>query len=274
MAFSNLKDSTALYRLQTLTAKEKLVGAVLLSFRNADTGLCNPPVKSSTVESICSRSSLTDRTVQAALAGLRDKGVLTIALRNNQPSLYSFNLPQDDCPEEISPRTDFAPKNIRPEKSSDYPEEISGSPRKDFGLPRKIFGQTDKEQIRTDKEQIVVGDFALTPPEKTEPKKRTMQPKPVTHEFNLTALPDEWRELCKKIRPDIDPDRSFENFKFYWTEGRGKGTRRSAKGWATTWQNWIKKEYETRTPNRSAFKPTTNYEDVDYDMGINPDGTF
>ena len=35
--------------------------------------------------------------------------------------------------------------------------------------------------------------------------------------------------------------REAEKFRQYWTEGRGKGTRRSVTGWRQTWSNWLEK---------------------------------
>ena len=146
---------------------------------------------------------------------------------------------------------------------------------KDVGDKASNIQEQEQEQ-----EQIEVGDFALTAPSqddqlfgKTEQlKKPKAQPKPITFEFNLTALPDAWRKYCNDTRPDLNPDLTFQDFRFYWTQGRGKGTRKSEKGWAQTWQNWVRREKESRT--KPAFRQTTNYEEIDYDEGINPDGTF
>lgn len=35
--------------------------------------------------------------------------------------------------------------------------------------------------------------------------------------------------------------REAEKFRQYWTEGKGKGTRRSVKGWRQSWSNWLDK---------------------------------
>ena len=71
--------------------------------------------------------------------------------------------------------------------------------------------------------------------------------RPVTYAFNIDALPDQWRALCKQTRPDLDADRIFMEFKFYWTQGKGQGTLRSDKGWAQSWANWIKRQGEQRS---------------------------
>lgn len=35
--------------------------------------------------------------------------------------------------------------------------------------------------------------------------------------------------------------RESEKFRQYWVSGKGKGTRRSVKGWRQTWSNWLEK---------------------------------
>lgn len=97
--------------------------------------------------------------------------------------------------------------------------------------------------------------------------------KAITHLFELEELPDEWRELCEQIRPDLDPQRVFVEFRFYWTQGKGMGTRRSDKGWTSTWMNWIKRQKEART---SIYQAHTEipFSQRDYTKGINDDNSI
>jgi uncharacterized protein YdaU (DUF1376 family) len=39
-------------------------------------------------------------------------------------------------------------------------------------------------------------------------------------------------------------ERTGTRFRAYWATGKGQGTRRTAKGWRSTWQNWIAKDIE------------------------------
>lgn len=97
--------------------------------------------------------------------------------------------------------------------------------------------------------------------------------KAITHLFELEAIPDEWRELCEQIRPDLDPRRVFVEFRFYWTQGKGQGTRRSDKGWTSTWMNWVKRQKEDRT---SIYQAHTEipFSQRDYTKGINDDNSI
>lgn len=106
--------------------------------------------------------------------------------------------------------------------------------------------------------------------------KRPAKRKAITHLFDVAKLPDDWRELCEQIRPDLDPQRVFVEFRFYWTQGKGQGTRRSCKGWTSTWMNWVKRQKEQRVA-QSYTKPAftqTPFDEIDYSEGINDDNSF
>ena len=59
--------------------------------------------------------------------------------------------------------------------------------------------------------------------------------------FPYHALPTQWRNLCEKLRPDLDPNYIFEKiFKHYSTVA--KNEERTAIQWTETWIGWLKKE--------------------------------
>lgn len=164
-----------------------------------------------------------------------------------------------------------------------------------YGKGKQRLPITDKEQI-TEQINLSVGDssFSLEPNEapaenttsntaetatdKGRPPADAKSNKPpkrkaITHLFELEAIPDEWRELCEQIRPDLDPRRVFVEFRFYWTQGKGQGTRRSDKGWTSTWMNWVKRQKEDRT---SIYQAHTEipFSQRDYTKGINDDNSI
>jgi uncharacterized protein YdaU (DUF1376 family) len=60
-------------------------------------------------------------------------------------------------------------------------------------------------------------------------------------------LPDQWgldAEALGFKPPEVL--REAEKFRQFWTAGKGKGTRRSVKGWRQTWSNWLGKAAENR----------------------------
>jgi len=64
-------------------------------------------------------------------------------------------------------------------------------------------------------------------------------------------LPDDWREFCKQTRPELNPAKTFDQFRDYWIAQAGqKGVKLD---WFATWRNWVR--------NTKAVKPNP------YDVG-------
>ena len=136
-------------------------------------------------------------------------------------------------------------------------ESVSQSPD-DFGfdLQAEEFGGSSKSGTTNFGTTTKNG----TPVENCsgEPKKATKKPKAVTHAFNLDSLPAEWREVANAMAPNLSADQVFAAFRFYWQTGRGAGTLRTDKGWATSWANWVRKDaerpsYKTNSANASSY---------------------
>ena len=288
MAFGNLTDQLAILKRQDLTPTEKFVAVVALSFRNAESGRCNPAIISddSNKETLCSRSGYTKQCVTKTLRSLAAKGVISLKKAIARPSEITFTV------------NDVYGKQGLPSTT------ITDTVNDVYGKGKQRLPITDKEQIN---EQINLSvddsSFSLEPDQpqtadrttatknaRTESKglsgKKTAAAKPalkrkaITHLFELEAIPDEWRKLCEQIRPDLDPQRVFVEFRFYWTQGKGQGTRRSDKGWTSTWMNWIKRQKEQRVAQTYGKAPLPPHKDPAfhfgkeyYDKSVNPDGT-
>lgn len=282
MAFGNLTDQLAILKRQDLTPTEKFVAVVALSFRNAESGRCNPAIISddSNKETLCSRSGYTKQCVTKTLRSLAAKGVISLKKAIARPSEITFTV------------NDVYGKQRLPSTT------ITDTVNDVYGKGKQRLPITDKEQI-TEQINLSVGDspFSLEPneppaenltsntadtalgKEKHPADAKTKRPakrKAITHLFELEAIPDDWRELCEQIRPDLDPQRVFVEFRFYWTQGKGQGTRRSSKGWTSTWMNWVKRQKEQRVA-QSYTKPAftqTPFDEIDYSEGINDDNSF
>lgn len=100
-----------------------------------------------------------------------------------------------------------------------------------FGLEAEDFGGSTKTGST---------NFGMT----EEKPKKAAKKKAQTHRFDLDSLPEDWRKVAQDMRPDLDADKVFASFRFYWVSGRGEGTLRSDKSWATSWANWLRKEAE------------------------------
>ena len=52
------------------------------------------------------------------------------------------------------------------------------------------------------------------------------------------ALPDDWRQWCRKERPDLDPESVAAQFRDFWVAKPGKDGRKA--DWQATWRNWCR----------------------------------
>jgi hypothetical protein len=63
-------------------------------------------------------------------------------------------------------------------------------------------------------------------------------------------MPDEWGEFCEQERPELVPNKVFNQFKDYWISQAGqKGVKLD---WFATWRNWV----------RSTNAPKVNHADI------------
>lgn len=174
MTFNNLLDQLSVFQRQDLTSTEKLVACALLSFRNSETGRCNPSIFSENIqkETVCSRSSLTRKCVINAISNLEKKNILKTTKEIGKPSSYQFVLtrvistPVNDgnpCTEYTSPVYYEHPSRV-----SDTPHPCTS-----YTHNKEI---TNKEQI-SNKEDKDLDSFSLTQVE-DKPKRRQPLKKP------------------------------------------------------------------------------------------------
>ena len=58
------------------------------------------------------------------------------------------------------------------------------------------------------------------------------------------ALTGNWISFCEQERPDLTPQKVFEQFKDYWTAQPGqKGVKLD---WEATWRNWVRRQSQPR----------------------------
>lgn len=279
-----------------LSPKEKFVLVVLCRFAD-NAGCCYP-----SLPTLLGLTGFDVRTARKAIENLVKKGWLAYVQEPGKKRQYTINATkiQRNCdpvqictPDKNAPGTNLHPVQIctlTPDKNA------GGTPYKN--APRIKHTRNQEE---TNLQIVDDSSFSLQPEQpqtadrttatknaRTESKglsdKETAAAKPapkrkaITHLFELEGLPDEWRKLCEQIRPDLDPQRVFVEFRFYWTQGKGQGTRRSDKGWTSTWMNWIKRQKEQRVQNSrhgsSDWMPDIPFEKRNYGEGINDDHSF
>lgn len=281
-------------RERELSPQEKLLLVVLCRFAD-DAGECYP-----SIPTLISLTGLEVRTVRKAVENLAKNGWLFYSQESGKKRQYRLNVPMIETCAADSPVQKRTPYKNAPGTKTNPVQICTSTPDKNAGgTPYKNAPRIKHTRNQEETNLQTVGDssFSLEPNEApaenptsntadTAPGKekhpadaKTKRPakrKAITHLFDVAKLPDDWRELCEQIRPDLDPVRVFVEFSFYWTQGKGQGTRRSDKGWTSTWMNWVKRQKEQRVA-QSYTKPAftqTPFDEIDYSEGINDDNSF
>lgn len=224
-SFDFFADRDAIYARKDLSPLEKHLAVVILSFRNADTGQCNPPIKSdfikedgSKVEDIVDRSGMSERAIQNNLNSLEKKAVLLRTRRWNAASDITFIVtPHQMHPAGDAPRTTCT---LTPQEM--HPARRAPSPRTRCGL-------TDKEQIKN-REEISSAHTCEEPPfdddlfdeairvveteatSESPPEKKQKKPRKARTSFATVERPDDlpeqlwqdWLELRKAKRAPLN----------------------------------------------------------------------
>lgn len=285
-----------------LSPKEKFVLVVLCRFAD-DSGRCYP-----SLPTLLGLTGFDVRTARKAIENLVEKGWLSYVQEPGKKRQYTINAtkiqgrdipfcdPVQICtPDKNAPGTNLHPVQIctiTPDKNA------GGTPYKNAPRIKHTRNQEETNlqivgdssfSLEPDQPQAAsevpaenttsnTADTAVCTGKHPAETKKPAKHKAITHLFELEAIPDEWRELCEQIRPDLDPQRVFVEFRFYWTQGKGQGTRRSDKGWTSTWMNWIKRQKEQRVQNSrhggSDWMPDIPFEKRNYGEGINDDHSF
>lgn len=58
--------------------------------------------------------------------------------------------------------------------------------------------------------------------------------------FTLPELPDDWRSFCIAERTDLDPVKTFDQFRDFWTAKTGQHATKL--DWFATWRNWVRNQ--------------------------------
>jgi hypothetical protein len=275
MPFENFTDQRAILRRRDLSPTEKLVALVALSFRNASSGRCDPPVESDdpSADTICGLSSFSRPCVSKALASLEAKGVIKRTARSARPAQIVFTL---------KARNDVTRNEVTRNDVTPYP-------KRGYGLPVTTLPLTDKyreEQIISvapacacaHDERAEPDDSAMCPtlddipadvfgldPDISDPpaqapvvdkEKKPKQAKETRGKrLDVDTLPEAWAQVAKQIQPEVDPFKVFEDFKDYWTARAGEGARKV--DWVATWRNWLRRMRPDDVRRYSRFVPQT-----------------
>ncbi len=235
-----------------------------------DAGTCFP-----STALIAKKSHLNPRTVMQAVKELeRDAWISCNQSAGkkrffivNAEKIKSYVTPAENCTpaESDTPAESYTPAgNCTPVENCSTPlQETAGDPCRKLQTNKKVISKEevsycDPASFETVSQSASDFGFGLEAEDfggstKTgstnfgmaeEKPKKAAKKKAQTHRFDLDNLPEDWRKVAQDMRPDLDADKVFASFRFYWVSGRGEGTLRSDKSWATSWANWLRKEAE------------------------------
>lgn len=229
MDYMGFAFSRAAWSAEVKSSSQRLV--LLCLARHADKAGISFP----SVDAIVSETLLNRKTVFAGLKELRAMGFVAVSKRQQNGNRYQLCIPT------VSPENGTS-KNGSTEIGSTEIGTTSSTENGTRVVPNLGHEyRSNRELNRTEYSCAAVAVAPAAPP-----KRRPA----ITHPLLITELPEPWRDYCRQVRPDLNPDRVWSSFRFYWTSGKGKERRRSDKGWATSWQNWVRKESE-----RPAYQP-------------------
>ena len=263
-----------------LSPKEKLVLVVLCRFAD-DSGRCYP-----SVPTLLGLTGFDVRTARKAIENLVEKGWLSYVQEPGKKRQYTINATK------IQGNGIAACDHVQictPDKNA------GGTPYKNAGgTPYKNAPRIKHTRNPEETNLQIVGDssFSLEPDQppvanvaggdkaaKKAPKSREQK-----HPFDLKGLPDKWRQYIVKVRPDLDPEVVFTDFAFYWTEGQGRGERRTDRGWSGTWMTWVRRQNNQRSlaarpPKKHIpdhLNPKIRFDESYYskENPFNPDGSL
>ena len=245
MEYSNLIDQSIILDRTDLSATEKLVAVALLSFRNSETGRCNPPIYSDdqNKKTICSRTGYTKQCIIITIASLEKKQIIICKRINAKPSEITFTVNDDYRKQGLPSTTITATVNDDYRKQGLPSTTITATVNDDYRHGKPRLPITDKEQIRTDntiRENSPSDDFSLeyVSEDSTSQKIQSSNPLSCPYEelatlYNQvlgqdlgecrklsparkTALRSLWNE-CIKDKDFNDKDGGLAYFKRYFT---------------------------------------------------------
>ena len=274
-----------------LSPKEKFVLVVLCRFAD-DSGRCYP-----SLPTLLGLTGFDVRTARKAIENLVEKGWLSYVQEPGKKRQYTINATkiqgsgiaacdhvQICTPDKTAPGTNLHPVQI----CTITPDKNAG------GTPYKNAPRIKHTRNQEETNLQIVGDssFSLEPDQppvanevgESQAAKKSPKSREPKHLFDLKALPDKWRQYIVQVRPELDPEVVFTDFAFYWTEGQGRGERRTDRGWSSTWMTWVRRQNNQRSPSARPPKkhipdhlnPKIRFDESYYskENPFNPDGSL
>lgn len=179
---------------------------------------------------------LTARECEALLDELTDSGV---ARRTDEGVIFSSRMVRD---EDLRNRraaggkdgAEHGSKGAEAGSKGGRPKTVEGGGKGGFETPLPGLEKPPPSSSSSSSTSV------STPDGVEAPRKRSAA-SPGEHGTRLPVdwvLPDDWRQWCRRERPDLDPDAVAEQFRDFWVAKPGKDGRKA--DWQATWRNWCR----------------------------------
>jgi len=116
------------------------------------------------------------------------------------------------------------------EEIAKYHDRLSQASRAGKASAEKRFNKRSTTVQLTKNHEPLTNNHIIEPVAKATKAKR----------LDISAIPEDWEDFCKKTRPDLQPQAVFDQFRDYWiAQGGQKGAKLD---WTATWRNWVRNQ--------------------------------
>lgn len=240
---------------------DKAVLRCLCDYADDDGTNCRP-----STTTICAETELNRKTVFKSVANLVAQNLISVNALNGRHNFYLINVERIEelfnLQSSTKNGTAFGTTSTKNGTALPETSAKNGTSPK-FGqqpVPKTVLYSVNTQSINNNIDIVdtTPPNFELTADDAEQKKSAVKKTRPITHSFDLKEIPEEWKTLCAKMRPDLEPFAAFAEFQFYWQEGAGASTKRSDNGWRTTWLNYLKSPRTRPTPRPTPRPQTFN----------------
>ncbi len=203
---------------QMASSTDKLVLLALADNAN-DAGVCWP-----SVSNLCIKTSLAERSVRQSIARLRECGYVEVKPREGHSNWFVVTPASGAPPDGATPAPDAPLHDVHPAPDAGDPcTTCTTTPARGAPTPARGAPRTVKEPSIEPSENL--GGRAARAAHR------------LPSDFELTAGRSDYA-----TQQGIDPQRTFENFRDYWTAASGRTARKH--DWDAAWRVWCRRDAE------------------------------
>lgn len=142
--------------------------------------------------------------------------------------------------------------------------------------------KNSSETVLKQNRNALIVDCGLLIPDSLIPEKKAVgddfEKKSPPQKTKGTRLPEDWQptagdvDFCRSERPDLDCQRTADEFRDYWTSKTGVGATKL--DWSKTWRNWVRNQRHRQPQNTPKPSRHNGIQHTNWNEGIDDDGKF